>query len=114
MSAEREEYLRKYEELAQQEHSYKARERILRELEETVERLKRDVDKYQADLEDTERRYRAQIEDLRSESNKLNEINKELREELATQKNDDPTKRNGYQSTVEHTRESLRRRSDVS
>ena len=113
VSAEREEYLRKYGELSIQEQSFKSREIIIQELQGTVDRLQKEADRYQNDLADTERRYRAQVDDLRSESTRLGELNKELRDELQTLK-EDPARRNGhYQSTIENTRESPRRRSHV-
>lgn len=77
-----------------------------------MDRLKRDIDKYQQELEDSERRYRAQNEDLRIESNKLNEVNKGLIEELTTLKKELEFARgkNGiYDSTKDNTRESLKR-----
>ena len=112
VSAEREEYLRKYGELSIQEQTFKSREIIIQELQGTVERLQKEADRYQNELADTERRYRAQVDDLRSESNKLAELNRELKDELQTLKAEDPNKRNGaiYQSTIENTRESPRRR----
>lgn len=113
VSAEREEYLRKYGELSIQEQSFKGREIIIQELQGTVERLQKEADRYQNELADTERRYRAQVDDLRSESNKLADLNRELKDELQSLKVEDPSRRNGavYQSTIENTRESPRRRS---
>ena len=120
VSAEREDYARKYEELAKQEHTFVGRERRLQDLEDQVERLKKEVDRYQQELADTERRYRAQNEDLRAESNKLNDINKDLLEELNGLKKqiEDAGKgpggnRNGiYESTKDYTRESVKRRGE--
>ena len=113
VSAEREEYLRKYGELSIQEQTFKGREVIIQELQGTVERLQKEADRYQNELADTERRYRAQVDDLRSESNKLADLNRELKDELQSLKAEDPSKRNGaiYQNTIENTRESPRRRS---
>jgi len=115
VSAEREEYLRKYGELSMQEQTFKGREVIIQELQGTAERLQREADRYQNELADTERRYRAQVDDLRSESNKLAELNKELKEEVQSLKADGGVGRNGgiYQSTIENTRESPRRRTHV-
>jgi len=123
VSAEREDYARKYDELARKEHTFAGRERRLQDLEEQVERLKKEVDRYQQELEDTERRYRAQNDDLRAESNKLNDINKDLLEELAgLRKEVEETVKKGpsggnmrngiYDSTKENTRESVRRRAE--
>lgn len=112
VSAEREEYLRKYGELSIQEQTFKSREVIIQELQGTVERLQKEADRYQSELADTERRYRAQVDDLRSESNKLADLNRELKDELQTLKAEDPSRRNAiYQSTIENTRESPRRKS---
>lgn len=118
VSAEREDYARKYEELARQEHTFASRERRLQDLEEQTERLKKEVDRYQQELADTERRYRAQNDDLRAESNKLNDINKDLLEEIAGLRKEledsgkrVPAGRNGvFDSTKEYTRESVKRR----
>lgn len=82
VSAEREDYFKRWEGLSRESHMFGERERIVRELENEIDRLNKELDKARRDLVDTEQRYRSQNDDLRSESDKLNEINKELREEL--------------------------------
>lgn len=82
VSAEREEYFKKWEGLSRESHLFGERERVIGELENEIDRLNKELDKSRRELVDTEQRYRSQNDDLRSESDKLNEINKQLREEL--------------------------------
>ena len=82
VSAEREDYFKRWEGLSRESHLFDERERILGELENEIDRINKELDKSRRELIDTEQRYRAQNDDLRSENDKLNEINKELREEL--------------------------------
>ena len=110
VSSEREDYFSRYSALSKEQQMFASRERVVADLENRLEKLQKESDKYQAELADTERRYGTQADNLREESNRLNDINKQLLEEVCSLKKEIDTLKAGNETTKDNTIELTNRR----